>query len=76
MIQVSLIAYCSGGAFLALAYFDLPWHLISILLLCEVIAREQLQEQPAAAPAAPAGKPPLGQPRPVGPTATPPDRPV
>ena len=30
MIQVSFIAYCSGGAFLSLSYFDLPWHLIAI----------------------------------------------
>jgi probable O-glycosylation ligase (exosortase A-associated) len=29
MIQVSLIAYMSGGAFLSLTYFDLPWHLIA-----------------------------------------------
>lgn len=33
MIKVSLVAYCSGGAFLSLSYFDLPWHLIAIALL-------------------------------------------
>lgn len=33
MIQVSLIGYASGGAFLGLAYFDLPYHLMIILLL-------------------------------------------
>jgi len=33
MIQISLIAYISGGAFLSLSYFDLPWHLIAIALL-------------------------------------------
>ncbi|MEZ5529330.1 MAG: putative O-glycosylation ligase, exosortase A system-associated [Porticoccaceae bacterium] len=33
MLQVSLIAYMSGGAFLSLSYFDLPWHLIAISLL-------------------------------------------
>lgn len=33
MLQVSLVAYLSGGAFLSLSYFDLPWHLIAISLL-------------------------------------------
>jgi probable O-glycosylation ligase (exosortase A-associated) len=33
MLQVSLIAYMSGGAFLSLSYFDLPWHLFAIALL-------------------------------------------
>jgi len=33
MIQVSLIGYAAGGAFLGLGYFDLPYHLIIILVL-------------------------------------------
>lgn len=33
MTQVSLIGYASGGAFLGLAYFDLPYHLMVIVLL-------------------------------------------
>ncbi|SFF95115.1 putative O-glycosylation ligase, exosortase A system-associated [Neptunomonas qingdaonensis] len=33
MLQVSLIAYCSGGAFLSLSYFDLPWHIIALAFL-------------------------------------------
>jgi len=33
MIKVSLVAYMSGGAFLSLSYFDLPWHLFAISLL-------------------------------------------
>jgi len=33
MIQVCLIGYGAGGAFLGLAYFDLPYHLMIILLL-------------------------------------------
>jgi len=41
MIQISLIAYMSGGAFLSLSYFDLPWHLIAIALLLN-----QQQQQP------------------------------
>lgn len=30
MLQVSLVAYMSGGAFLSLSYFDLPWHIIAM----------------------------------------------
>lgn len=33
MIQVSLIGYATGGAFLGLAYFDLPYHLMIIVVL-------------------------------------------
>lgn len=33
MVQVSLIGYSVGGAFLGLAYFDLPYHLMIIILL-------------------------------------------
>lgn len=33
MIQVSLVGYASGGAFLGLAYFDLPYHLMVIVVL-------------------------------------------
>jgi len=33
MIQVSLVGYATGGAFLGLAYFDLPYHLMIIILL-------------------------------------------
>jgi len=37
MIQVSLIAYASGGAFLSLSYFDLPYHLAIILVIVRSI---------------------------------------
>jgi len=33
MLQVSLIAYGSGGAFLQLSYFDLPWHIVSFVVV-------------------------------------------
>ncbi|MFC1684779.1 putative O-glycosylation ligase, exosortase A system-associated [Pseudomonadota bacterium] len=34
MVQVSIVAYAVGGAFLGLAYFDLPYHLMCIAVLC------------------------------------------
>ncbi|WP_310447409.1 putative O-glycosylation ligase, exosortase A system-associated [Thiobacillus sp.] len=33
MIQVSLVGYAAGGAFLGMSYFDLPYHLMVILVL-------------------------------------------
>lgn len=33
MIQVSLVGYAVGGAFLGMAYFDLPYHLMAIVVL-------------------------------------------
>ncbi len=33
MVQVSLVGYAVGGAFLGMSYWDLPYHLLIILLL-------------------------------------------
>lgn len=41
MIQVSLIGYATGGAFLGLAYFDLFYHLLVILVLVLRIVEQQ-----------------------------------
>lgn len=41
MCQVSLIAYAVGGAFLSLAYFDLPYNLLVLI----VVARRCVDEQ-------------------------------
>ena len=41
MTQVSIIGYAVGGNFLGLAYFDLPYHLIAILLLTLRIIEEK-----------------------------------
>ncbi|MCW8889426.1 MAG: putative O-glycosylation ligase, exosortase A system-associated [Sedimenticola sp.] len=35
MLQVSLIAYMTGGAFLGLAYWDLPYHLLALIVCCK-----------------------------------------
>lgn len=42
MLQCSLIAYASGGAFLGLAYFDLPYHLVITVVALQVVVRKQL----------------------------------
>ena len=41
MAQVSLVGYAVGGAFLSLAYWDVPYHLVVVL----VIARRWRQER-------------------------------
>lgn len=41
MIQVSLVGYAVGGAFLGLAYFDLFYHLLVILILLLRILEQQ-----------------------------------
>ncbi len=40
MVQLGLIAYCTGGAFHTLAYFDLPWHLVAIMVLGRALVEE------------------------------------
>jgi probable O-glycosylation ligase (exosortase A-associated) len=44
MIKLSMVAYMSGGAFLSLAYFDLPYQLMMMLVLLENLTK---QESPA-----------------------------
>ncbi len=43
MLQVGFIAYFTGGAFLSLSYFDLPWHLISIVIILSKITATQTE---------------------------------
>ncbi|HZR01816.1 MAG TPA: putative O-glycosylation ligase, exosortase A system-associated [Burkholderiales bacterium] len=37
MVQVSLIGYASAGAFLGLAYFDLYYTLVAVIILCKTV---------------------------------------
>lgn len=48
MIQVSLVGYAAGGAFLGMSYFDLPYHLMIILVLTAKFAGV-LKSEPAPA---------------------------
>lgn len=53
MTQVAIIGYGAGGALLNLAYYDLPYHLMAIVVLTKLRVREQLyasasQGKPAA----------------------------
>ena len=41
MVQVSLIGYAASGAFLGLAYFDLYYHLVAIIVICKILLEKQ-----------------------------------
>lgn len=43
MLQVGFLAYFTGGAFLSLSYFDLPWHLVSFVIILSVILANKLK---------------------------------
>ena len=57
MLQISLIAYMSGGAFLSLSYFDLPWHIIAIAILLGTLYTQQPANKTALHHHYPAGDP-------------------
>lgn len=43
MVQVSLVGYAVGGAFLSLAYFDLPYYIVSLVILVEATVSARLK---------------------------------
>lgn len=43
-LQVSLVAYLVGGAFLSLAYFDLPYHFVITIISVYVIVKKELSK--------------------------------
>jgi probable O-glycosylation ligase (exosortase A-associated) len=49
MIQVSLVAYMSAGAFLGLAYFDYLYHLIAVVVVVHHMLKSA-QASPAVTP--------------------------
>ena len=57
MLQVSFAGYAVGGAFLGLAYFDLPYQLMALMVVLKVIVSQHLRVLATA-------------PRPVAHTAT------
>ncbi|HSC07982.1 MAG TPA: putative O-glycosylation ligase, exosortase A system-associated [Steroidobacteraceae bacterium] len=67
MIQVSLVGFAVGGAFLGLAYFDLPYSLMAIIALTNACVDRALAGQalarPGAGAAVPAGRPAVSAPR-------------
>jgi probable O-glycosylation ligase (exosortase A-associated) len=55
MAKVSMVGFAVGGAFLSLAYWDMPYYIPVILAAIERLVRQELKAAaPAAAPADPA----------------------
>jgi probable O-glycosylation ligase (exosortase A-associated) len=61
MIQVSLLGFAVGGAFLSLVYFDVPYYLMAGLVALRLIVERELKgiQQEAARPAQPSAAAPL-----------------
>lgn len=47
MIQVSLIGFAAGGAFLSLLYFDVPYYLMVAMTATRIIVEKALEEKAA-----------------------------
>ena len=45
MIQVSLVGFAAGGAFLSLVYFDLPYYIVGYVVLVDATLRERERER-------------------------------
>ena len=50
MSQVSLIGYLSGGAFLSLGYFDLPYYVVVVLVLLRGLVDREFAGKPQIVP--------------------------
>ena len=46
MLQVSIIAFCTGGTFLGLAYFDLPYHILITMAATYAVVQKELKKHP------------------------------
>lgn len=44
MVQVGLVGFAVGGAFLSLLYFDVPYYLLALLVATQVLVRKELQQ--------------------------------
>jgi hypothetical protein len=52
MCQVGLIGYATGGAFLSLVYFDLPYYLVLIVVVVNRVVAAEVAGRKQAAVAA------------------------
>lgn len=49
MIQVSLVGFSTGGAFLSLLYFDVPYYLMAAMVAIRALVEKELKEKAAPA---------------------------
>lgn len=75
MIQVSMVGFAVGGAFLSLLYYDVPYYLIAIVVVVGTIVEKALKEEKdAKAKAAALKKASLAMPDPAVEALAPPAR--
>ncbi len=48
LLQVSLVSYATTGAFLGLAYFDLYYHVVAVIIVLDVLAKKEKMQSPGA----------------------------
>jgi putative inorganic carbon (hco3(-)) transporter len=72
MIQVSLIGFATGGAFLSLLYFDVPYYLMGAMVATRVLVEKELKQKTVSAIAAKAS----GSPRQLGQLNPPQSQPI
>jgi probable O-glycosylation ligase (exosortase A-associated) len=58
MVRVSLIGYAVGGAFLSLAYFDLPYYVVAFVVLADAAVRDGIRSRSSITPEAAAAPDP------------------
>lgn len=58
MLQVSMIGFGVGGAFLSLLYFDVPYYLMAMMVITRGIVERAIREEAAADQQAAAEQPP------------------
>ncbi len=69
MIQVSMIGFATGGAFLSLLYWDVPYYLMAAMVVTRIIVENELKEKAALTISAKSTRPShqLGIPEPIRP---------
>jgi hypothetical protein len=58
MIQVSMVGFATGGAFLSLLYYDVPYYLMAAMVATGALLEKVLADEAAAAKAQGAGAQP------------------
>jgi probable O-glycosylation ligase (exosortase A-associated) len=64
MIQTALVGYAVGGAFLNLAYYDVPYNILAVVVLTKVLVDKAIKERPGAIAPGWAATPAYGRPPP------------
>ncbi len=59
MLQVSAMGYATGGAFLSLAYYDLFYHIMALMIILQYMVRKAIAQEKPAGPRS-AAMPPDG----------------